>query len=292
MTILGTSPLAPSPLRETATNAPPLARTPGVMLTRRAALILATSIIGSLARTDARADTVGLKSDQRMIVEDVTFPVGAKTCRGMVHRPTARDRRPSILLVPDQRGISPGFVEIANRLAMGGYVTLLPNFASLVAPENMRPEDARDRVGQMPDGEQVEAIGTAIRAIAAHPASNGSVAVIAFVWGGTAVARIATNPPPPLKAVVLYYTQPPGSEEIENLKVPVQLHYAGLDPKTQPFIAAVEKKLMGHAKIYEQYVYDNVQSSFANKAQLKRYNPAAAELSLERTEFFLRQHLG
>jgi carboxymethylenebutenolidase len=96
---------------------------------------------------------------------------------------------------------------------------------------------------------------------------------------------------PDLKAAVAFYGRQPELAEVPKIKAAVQLHYASLDERVNAGAAAYEEALKANGKVYEQYMYENVNHAFHNDTSAARYNEAAAKLAWERTLAFWKKHL-
>jgi carboxymethylenebutenolidase len=228
--------------------------------------------------------------DPRLQIETVSYATKKQPCRCYLVKPKAAGRRPGVVVLHDQRGPSAHFRQFARKLALYNFNVAVPDLVSPVATVEETSDEALKILERMPEAEALGYVHGAVDLLGKLPEHAAGIGVVGFVWGGIPAVRMAFEAGR-VRAVVLYYALPPLPDTIQNLKVPLQLHYAGLDQKTAPLVEPVEKKLMGHAKVYEQYVYDNTLSSFANETQPKRYNAQAAELAFERTELFLKRYL-
>lgn len=261
-------------------------------ISRRAfATICGAALLLPLGPRRALAQDTAEGLDPRLAETTIAFPTDKQPCRTYMVRPRDPGKRPGILIVHDQRGTSSHFRKVARRIALAGFVVMVPDLPSTVGIETENTDEARDALERIPDAKVQDYIRTAIALLRKEPDCSGTVGAVGFVWGGSHVGRLMMEPGL-LKSAVLFYAVPPPAEKIGEIRIPLQLHYAGADPKTANLIEPIEKKLMGHAKIYEQYVYENMLSSFANDTQPKRYNRDMAELAFERTMFFLKKHMG
>ena len=95
---------------------------------------------------------------------------------------------------------------------------------------------------------------------------------------------------PDLAAAVPFYGGQPSAEDAAKIKAPLLIHYAGLDTRINDGWAAYEKVLKENNKVYEEYMYPNVNHGFHNDST-PRYDKAAAELAWQRTVEFFRKYL-
>jgi carboxymethylenebutenolidase len=74
-------------------------------------------------------------------------------------------------------------------------------------------------------------------------------------------------------------------------RLPLLLHYAGLDTRVNAGWPAYEEALKANNKEYKAYVYPDVNHGFHNDST-PRYDKAAAELAWKRTIDFFKEKLG
>ena len=128
-------------------------------------------------------------------------------------------------------------------------------------------------------------------ALARHPEGNGKVGAVGFCWGGGQVNALAVADPE-LAAGVAYYGSPAESRQVETIKAPLLLHYAGMDERINAGIAAFEEALKADGKTYEIHIYEGANHAFNNDTNAARYNKEAADLAWGRTVEFLKKHAG
>ena len=75
-----------------------------------------------------------------------------------------------------------------------------------------------------------------------------------------------------------------------KIKAPLQLHYAGNDPRINAGWPAFEKALQEAKVKYEAFVYPNTEHGFNNDTT-PRFDAAAAKLAWSRSVAFLKQNL-
>lgn len=121
----------------------------------------------------------------------------------------------------------------------------------------------------------------AIEWLMQHDAGTGKVGITGFCYGG-GVANAAAVAYPELGAAVSFYGRQPGANEVSRIKAPVMLHYAGLDTRINEGWPAYEQALKANGKVYEAFIYPNVNHGFHNDST-PRYDEAAATLAWSRT---------
>ena len=102
--------------------------------------------------------------------------------------------------------------------------------------------------------------------------------------------RLAANSKA-LDAAVVFYGMPPAPEEAARVRVPLLLHYAGLDTRINAAVPAFEQALKAAGAKYQLHMYDGVDHAFHNDTSAARYNAEAAALAWQRTVDFLTKEL-
>jgi carboxymethylenebutenolidase len=250
----------------------------------------AAAIMPMLAANSANA-TVIADTDERLTVEDITYPGAAGEMKGYLAIPrNAEGRLPAVIVIHENRGLNPHIRDVARRMALEGFVALAPDFLS---PNGGTPdnEDEARNMFQSLDMAATVANGEATRAfLAGHDKTNGKVGAIGFCWGGGMVNRMAVASPE-LGAGVAYYGAQPPAEDVPKIKAPVMLHYGGLDERINAGIDAYKAALDANGKTYELFVYEGVNHAFNNDTSAARYDKAAADLAWSRTVAFLKKNL-
>ena len=125
--------------------------------------------------------------------------------------------------------------------------------------------------------------------MAKHPQATGKVGITGFCYGG-GVSNAAAVAIPELACAVPFYGRQPPLNEVDKIKAPLLLHYAGLDSGINEGWPAYEKALKAHNKVYEAYIYQGVNHGFYNDST-PRYDRAAADLAWQRTLAWFEKYL-
>jgi carboxymethylenebutenolidase len=250
----------------------------------------ATALLPLLKNNYAKAALVA-PDDARVATERVRFAGAGGQMQGYLARPaSASGKLPGIVVIHENRGLTPYIEDVARRAALEGFVALAPDFLS---PSGGTPEDedrARDMVGQLDPRQTIANAVAAVDFLKNDQATTGKIGVVGFCWGGSLANQVAVNAPG-ADAVVAFYGAQPSSADVAKIKAPLLLHYAGLDQRTNAGISDFEKALKANHVDYTVYIYEGVNHAFHNDTSAARYNKAAAELAWARTIEFLKQHL-
>jgi carboxymethylenebutenolidase len=260
-------------------------------LTRLAGSAAAAAVIAPMIAANKAAAAMVAADDSRLTTETVTFPSPAGDIKGYLAKPKdAAGKLPTVVVVHENRGLNAHIEDVARRVALDGFVAMAPDFLS---PQGGTPEDSNAASQLFQTMDRAAAVDIAVAAVEflrGREDGNGNVGAVGFCWGGGMVNQLAVNDPN-LKAAVAYYGPQPGTEEVQNIKAKMLLHYAGLDERINAGIAGYEEALKAAGVDYELFMYDGVNHAFNNDTSEARYNKEAADLAWSRTIGFFKKNL-
>lgn len=227
--------------------------------------------------------------DIRLEVEDINYP--SETCDVLAHfaRPNEAKKLPSVIVIHENRGLNPHTRDIAERVALEGFVTVAPDALTPLGGTPDDVDEARSLMQKLDSQSTVKDFVAAVTYLKTHPQSTGKVGVMGFCWGGGMTNQVAVHSPDVQAAVPFYGRQPP-SEDVPKITASLLLHYASVDPRINQGIPAFEAALQEAAIEYTIFMYDGAEHAFFNDT-VSRYHEAAAKLAWERTIAFLKQKL-
>ena len=251
----------------------------------------AAAVLPLLQSNPAKAAIVA-PDDPRLAADTVDYDAAGTEMSGYLVRGKDKAKRPGVIVIHENRGLTPHIKDVARRLAVEGFLAFA---VDALAPYGGTPADedqARDRFAEVikPD-ETAPRIAAAVPFLQRHPESSGNVGAVGFCWGGGMVNRTAVVSPT-LKAGVAYYGQQVPADQVPAIQAALLLHYAGNDERIDAGIPAYEAALKANGKRYTIYMYEGAQHAFNNDTGAARYNKAAADLAWGRTIAFFKQELG
>ena len=250
----------------------------------------AEAMLPLLTNNYALAQTVA-ENDPRLVTETFSYRNGAEVVSGTLVRLTGAAKRPTLIVVHENRGLNPHIKDVARRYALEGFLTFAVDILSPDGGTPANEDAARDMIGKL-DGDVATAhITAAMPALAAHAESIGSIGIVGYCWGGGQVNALAAAAPD-LKAGVAYYGRQVPAEKVPAIKAALMLQYAEKDDRINEGIAAYKDALTAAAKTFEIHEYPGTQHAFNNDTNASRYNADAAKLAYERSLAFLRKHVG
>lgn len=230
-------------------------------------------------------------NDPRLAIDRISYQSPKGKINGYLVRPTAKGKRPAIIVIQENRGLNPHIEDIARRLALEGFLAFAPDLLSVSGGTPPDEDQARELHAQTDPLDITAAAVAAVPFILGHAESDGNVGVVGFCFGGGVANRMAAARPE-LKAVVVYYGLQVPADQVPGIRAPLLLHYAELDARVNAGIAAYEAALKANGKRYTIHMYPGVNHAFNNDTGGARYNKAAADLAWERTIAFFKEMLG
>ena len=151
-------------------------------------------------------------------------------------------------------------------------------------------DTARDMIGKLDGKQTTQNLVSAVAFLKQHAQGNGKVGAVGFCWGGGPVGDLVVNAPD-LDACVVYYGRQPRAADVEKIRAPLLLHYAGLDERINQGIPGFEDALKKAGKQYTLHMYEGANHAFNNDTSEARYNKQAADLAWARTIAFFKANL-
>lgn len=198
---------------------------------------------------------------------------------------------PGVIVVHENRGLNGYIEDVARRLALAGFFAIAPDF---LTPSGGTPTDedaARGAIAALDPARTIADAVATIDWLRHNPRTTGKIGILGFCWGGGLVNRIAAAAGTRLAAAVTFYGPPPKPEMAGRVKVPIMLHYAGLDTRIDADAGPWVKALKAAGVDVRAFVYPNVDHAFHNDTAAARYDARAATLAWDRTIAFLRETL-
>jgi carboxymethylenebutenolidase len=228
--------------------------------------------------------------DARLATERLAYDSPKGKISGYLARPKAKGKRPTVLVVHENRGLNPHLEDVARRLALEGFLAYAVDLLSLVGGTPASEDAARELHPKMNQDDAVAALVSGVSVLKAHAESTGKVGAVGFCFGGLMINRLAASSGD-LDAGVAYYGRQIPAAQVPNIKASLLLHYAENDEGVNTGIA-YEAALKANNKKYTIHTYPGTQHAFNNDTGAARYNKAAADLAWSRTLAFFKETLG
>lgn len=249
-----------------------------------AASALLAGIPGSASAAPLVAD-----DDRRIDAAMVSLPVAAdRRIASYRVRPCGASDRPAVIVVHENRGLTPHIRDVARRFALAGYEAHALDF---LTPGGGTPADedrARELIGAL-DLPQAVADGAAVANILAG--GGRKVGITGFCWGGMMVHRVALAAGAAIAGGVSYYGPAPAPAEAARLQSPLLILLAERDDRVNSTAGPYLEAAQAAGKDVRSITYPGTEHAFHNDTSTARYNRAAAEASWRETLAFFGRHL-
>jgi carboxymethylenebutenolidase len=249
----------------------------------------AMTMVSLLEANQARAALVA-SDDQRLETRRATYPGAMGEIKAYMAHPKGAAKLPAVIVIHENRGLNPHIEDVTRRMALEGFLALAPDLLSPLGGTPTNEDTARDMIGKLDAQQTVQNLVAAITFLEKHANGNGKVGAVGFCWGGGMVGELAVNAPE-LDAGVVYYGRQPKAPDVEKIRAPLLLQYAGQDARINEGIPAFEEALKKANKKYTLYIYDGAQHAFNNDTSEARYSKPAADQAWSRTVTFFKEHL-
>jgi carboxymethylenebutenolidase len=225
--------------------------------------------------------------------EMVEFPSNGGTGSGYLAVP-ASGTGSGVVVIQEWWGLNQQIKEVADRLADGGFVALVPDLY------RGKVTAAEDEAGQLMMSLNIEQAAKdmvgAVDYLKGHDAVTGAgVGVTGFCMGGGLALWLATLRPEDVTAVVPYYgiiPWPAAQPDYSKLRARVQGHYAENDDFASPeSVRKLEEELRGHGVDVEIFTYPGVGHAFTNHHRPEVFHEEHSNTAWDRTITFFRANL-
>ena len=231
------------------------------------------------------------ENDARIETETVSFAGASGDINGYLARPKGADSAPGLVIIHENKGLTPHIKDVARRGALEGFITLAPDF---LTPAGGTPDLEADGPARTKSLDMAKTIGdglAAVDSIRTRSDSNGKVGTIGFCWGGGLSNQIAVHDPN-LDAGIVFYGRSPKDEDAAKIKARLLLNYGSLDENITPSVAAYEAALKAAGVDHRIFIYDGGKHGFHNDENAERYHGEHSKTAWQRSIEFMKETLG
>ena len=225
-----------------------------------------------------------------LFTETIQYEGVPNAMSAYVARPKAEKEYKAIVVIHENRGLTPHIEDVARRVANAGYLAIAPNALSALGKTPANEDEARALFSELKPENNLQNFINAFSYLKTRNDFEGNAGCVGFCWGGAMANNLAVNVPQ-LKAAVAFYGRQPAAEEVPKIQAAVQLHYAALDERVNEGIPKYEEALKRAGVVHEIHMYADVQHAFHNDTSAARYNEAAAKLVWQRTLGFFKKYV-
>jgi carboxymethylenebutenolidase len=230
------------------------------------------------------------KDDARLQTEYIKYPAGTGGMKAYFARAKGDAKRPGVIVIHENRGLTPHIEDVARRFAVEGYLAIAPDALTPFGGTPDDPNAATPLFQKLDKEENTKNFVAAVQYLKTHPLSTGKVGCTGFCWGGGTTNQVAVHSPD-LRAAVPFYGIQPAAEDVPKIKAAMLIHYAAQDDRINAGIAAFEEALKKAGVEYKIFMYEGAQHAFFNDTNAGRYNKDAAQLAWQRSLAFFKEKL-
>jgi carboxymethylenebutenolidase len=224
--------------------------------------------------------------------QNVTFASNGGQAHGYLAKP-ASGSGPGLILVQEWWGLDDHMVEVADRLAGEGFVTLVPDlYGGKVAHDT---DDAGKYMSELPAEQAATDLGGAVDYLLGLPeVTSAKAGAVGFCMGGGFVLALAAQQGDKIGAAVPFYGVGQGvPDSYTGITAPIQGHYAEQDG-FYPVEAArqQEQQIRSESRAPVEFFYYPAGHAFLNdKDRIGTYDKDSADLAWGRAVAFLKANL-
>jgi carboxymethylenebutenolidase len=198
----------------------------------------------------------------------------------------------AVLVIHENRGLTPHIRSIPPRLAADGYTALAIDLLSEEGGTAAMPSegDATAALGNAPAARMIADLRAGLDELTRR-APDAELATIGFCFGGGMTWQLLADGEPRLAAAVPFYGPfPSGASLTGSPNAAVLGIYAGLDSRVNGTKDAAEAALAAAGLTHELRVFDGVDHAFFNDTG-QRYDATAASQAYQAMLDWFGQHL-
>ena len=193
----------------------------------------------------------------------IKTPGAPDSVRAYVAYPERKGKAPAVIVIHEIFGLTDWEPTVVDRLAMNGYVAIVPDLlSSKYGRSPADPDSGRKLVAELEPERLTRDLNAAFAYVNGLPAvKRGDIGVMGFCWGGTQTFRYTTDNPN-LKAAVICYGQAPDTSSLSRIRAPLLGVFGENDARideTLPEVAARLKKL---DKSFDYQIYPGTGHGF------------------------------
>ncbi len=199
-------------------------------------------------------------------LEWVTIKHDGRDVGCYVGYPEVKDKATAVLVIHEIYGHTAWVRETVDELAAAGYIAIAPDLlwgtgAKGGGTSELTSAEISQKISALPAAQITADLNAAMDYIVKQPASNGSVVVAGFCWGGGKSFSFATNNQA-VKAAFVFYGTPPPAADMARIKCPVYGFYAGNDNRVTGTVVSATAAMKAAGKVYEPVTYDGAGHGF------------------------------
>jgi carboxymethylenebutenolidase len=177
------------------------------------------------------------------------YKSGERTLKAFVVYPERKEKAPVVIVIHEIFGLTDWVRGLCDQLAENGVIAIAPDMLSGQTFPDV--DSARKAIGALPKEQVLADLNATAEFAATIPASNGTLAVSGFCWGGGWAFTYATVNPKLKAAYSFYGPAVNDAAEIAKIACPVYGFYAEKDERVNATVPKGEELMKAAGKTYE-----------------------------------------
>jgi carboxymethylenebutenolidase len=224
-----------------------------VRLSKLLALVAVAAVCLGTSAAQAQEWAKARLNDSPRHGEWVQFKSGERPLKAFVVYPERKEKAPVVIVIHEIFGLTEWVRGLCDQLAENGVIAIAPDMLSGQTFPDV--DSARKAIGALPKEQVLDDLNATAEYAAKIPASNGTLAVSGFCWGGGWTFTYATVNPKLKAAYSFYGPAVNDAAEIAKIACPVYGFYAEKDERVNATIPQAEELMKAAGKKYEVMMF-------------------------------------
>ncbi|NNN18291.1 MAG: dienelactone hydrolase family protein [Acidimicrobiaceae bacterium] len=232
-------------------------------------------------------------TDPKVVTTRVTANGYQSDVFAYLAKPTEGAALPGVVVLHENKGLTPHIEDVTRRLAREGFVAIAPDLLSRRGGTSQfsSPIDATSALKTIRGYELDEDLNAVISLLACDAnVDPEKIGVIGFCFGGGVAWRLVTKDPR-IKAAVPFYGVNPPIKYVPEITASVLAIYGELDDRINSGIDEITAAMELSNKTFEKIIYPGARHAFHNDTNPDRYHPEAARQAWQQALAWLRRWL-
>lgn len=206
---------------------------------------------------------------------------GARAIETFVVYPETAGKVPVVIVIHENRGLNDWARSVADQLAGAGYIAVAPDLLTGMAPSGGKTSDfadtnaARDAIYELSDETVIADLSAVVGWARSIPASDGTLVVAGFCWGGHQAFQFA-GANDEIDAAFVFYGTPADPELLRSITAPVYGFYGENDARVTSTVEDTAAAMDAAGKTFEPVIYKGAGHGFMRSGEEPDADPANA----------------
>jgi carboxymethylenebutenolidase len=131
--------------------------------------------------------------DDNLFTEYVTYKGLPSEVTAYIARPEKAKKYPAVIVIHENRGLTPHIEDVARRAARAGYLAIAPNALSALGKTPANEDEARQWFTRLKAEDNLQNFLNAFPYLNSRKDYKGKVGCVGFCWGGAMANTLAVN---------------------------------------------------------------------------------------------------